>query len=410
MVRRLSLLEVEQLKQKFPWVNTDSLKGATFGRADEGTFSLGVEYIENEVVDIIREGNKITDVRLKNGDVIACGTLVNCAGTRGAKVARMAGLEIPVEPRRRSLFVFACRTALEGNVPLTIDPTGVFFRPEGQFYLGGTYPKVDPEVDPEDFDVLHEEFDEEVWPILAERVPAFEAIKVVNSWAGHYDYCVLDHNAIVGPHNEVDNFLFCNGFSGHGLQQAPAIGRGLGELITYGGQVLVDALLVNGVERAFCVPGESYLAVLDALHDVKEDIDLIVCRQEGGAAYMAEAYGKLTGKSGICFVTRGPGATNASVGIHTGFQDSTPMILFIGQVARDQMDREAFQEIDYRRMFGEMAKWIVQVDDAKRLPELINQAFYRAMNGRPGPVVIALPEDMLTDIVDVADALSCKTY
>ena len=175
-----------------------------------------------------------------------------------------------------------------------------------------------------------------------------------------------------------------------------------------GGQVLVDALLVNGVEKAFCVPGESYLAVLDALHDVKEEIDLIVCRQEGGAAYMAEAYGKLTGKPGICFVTRGPGATNASVGIHTGFQDSTPMILFIGQVARDQMDREAFQEIDYRRMFGEMAKWIVQVDDAKRLPELINQAFYRAMNGRPGPVVIALPEDMLTDIIDVADALPAK--
>lgn len=251
---QIDLLDVEQLKQKFPWVNTDSLKGATFGRADEGWFdnygmvngfrrkarSLGVEYIENEVVDIIREGNKITGIRLKTGDVIGCGTLVNCAGTRGAKVARMAGLEIPVEPRRRSLFVFACRTPLEGNVPLTIDPTGVFFRPEGQFYLGGTYPKVDPEVDPEDFDVLHEEFDEEVWPILAERVPAFEAIKVVNSWAGHYDYCVLDHNAIVGPHNEVDNFLFCNGFSGHGLQQAPAIGRGLSELITYGNYRALD--------------------------------------------------------------------------------------------------------------------------------------------------------------------------
>ncbi|MFC2995972.1 NAD(P)/FAD-dependent oxidoreductase [Acinetobacter sichuanensis] len=251
---QIDLLDVEQLKQKFPWVNTESLKGATFGRADEGWFdnygmvngfrrkarSLGVEYIENEVVDIIREGNKIKGICLKNGDVVGCGTLVNCAGTRGAKVARMAGLEIPVEPRRRSLFVFACRTPLEGNVPLTIDPTGVFFRPEGQFYLGGTYPKVDPEVDPEDFGVLHEEFDEEVWPILAERVPAFEAIKVVNSWAGHYDYCVLDHNAIVGPHNEVDNFLFCNGFSGHGLQQAPAIGRGLSELITYGNYRALD--------------------------------------------------------------------------------------------------------------------------------------------------------------------------
>ena len=175
-----------------------------------------------------------------------------------------------------------------------------------------------------------------------------------------------------------------------------------------GGQVLVDALRVNGVERAFCVPGESYLAVLDALHDVQDDIDLIVCRQEGGAAYMAEAYGKLTGKPGICFVTRGPGATNASVGIHTGYQDSTPMILFIGQVARDQVDREAFQEIDYRRMFGQMAKWVVQVDDAARLPELINQAFYRAMNGRPGPVVIALPEDMLRDIVEVEDAQAAQ--
>ena len=245
---QIDLLDVDQLHQKFPWVNTDSLKGGTYGRADEGWFdnygmvngfrrkarSLGVEYIENEVVDILREGNKITGVRLKNGDVVGCGTLVNCAGTRGAKVARMAGLDIPVEARRRSLFVFACREPLQGTVPLTIDPTGVFFRPEGQFYLGGTYPKVDPEVDPEDFDVLHDEFDEEVWPILAERVPAFEAIKVVNSWAGHYDYCVLDHNAIVGPHNEVTNFLFCNGFSGHGLQQAPAIGRGLSELIIYG--------------------------------------------------------------------------------------------------------------------------------------------------------------------------------
>lgn len=151
-----------------------------------------------------------------------------------------------------------------------------------------------------------------------------------------------------------------------------------------GGQVLVDALRVNGVERAFCVPGESYLAVLDALHDVQDEVDLIVCRQEGGAAYMAEAYGKLTGKPGICFVTRGPGATNASVGVHTAFQDSTPMLLFIGQVARDQIEREAFQEVDYRRMFGQMAKWVVQIDDAARIPELVNQAFQRAISGRPG--------------------------
>lgn len=175
-----------------------------------------------------------------------------------------------------------------------------------------------------------------------------------------------------------------------------------------GGQVLVDALRVNSVERAFCVPGESYLAVLDALHDVQDDIELVVCRQEGGAAYMAEAYGKLTGKPGICMVTRGPGATNASVGVHTAFQDSTPMILFIGQVARDQIEREAFQEVDYRRMFGQMAKWVVQIDDAARIPELVNQAFQRAINGRPGPVVVALPEDMLTDVVAVADALPAR--
>ncbi|MCR6497539.1 thiamine pyrophosphate-binding protein [Shinella sp. CPCC 101442] len=170
-----------------------------------------------------------------------------------------------------------------------------------------------------------------------------------------------------------------------------------------GGQVLVDALRIHGVDRVFGVPGESYLAALDAFHDAEDAIEFVICRQEGGAAYMAEAYGKLTGKPGICFVTRGPGATNASVGVHTAFQDSTPMILFIGQVARDQVEREAFQEIDYRRMFGQMAKWVVEIEDAARIPELISQAFHRAVNGRPGPVVVALPEDMLTDRVALAD-------
>jgi acetolactate synthase I/II/III large subunit len=171
-----------------------------------------------------------------------------------------------------------------------------------------------------------------------------------------------------------------------------------------GGQVLIDALKIHGVDAAFCVPGESYLAALDALHDARDQIQLVVCRQEGGAAYMAEAYGKLTGRPGICFVTRGPGATNASIGVHTAFQDSSPMILFIGQVARDQVEREAFQEIDFRRMFGQMTKWVAEVDDAARIPEYISQAFHRAVNGRPGPVVLALPEDMLTDRVDVPDA------
>jgi acetolactate synthase-1/2/3 large subunit len=168
-----------------------------------------------------------------------------------------------------------------------------------------------------------------------------------------------------------------------------------------GGQILVDALKIHGVDTAFGVPGESYLDVLDALHD--SDIRFIINRQEGGAAFMADAYGKMTGKPGICFVTRGPGATNASIGVHTAYQDSTPMILFIGQVGNDFTDREAFQEIDYRRMYGQMAKWVAQIDRADRIPEYLARAFQVATSGRPGPVVLALPEDMLIDQAVVAD-------
>jgi len=164
-----------------------------------------------------------------------------------------------------------------------------------------------------------------------------------------------------------------------------------------GARLLVEALVANGVDRVFCVPGESYLSVLDALYEYRDRIETVACRQEGGAAMMAEADAKLTGRPGICMVTRGPGATNASAGIHVGFQDSTPMILFVGQVARDYRDREAFQEIDYRRMYGEMAKWIAEIDDAARVPEYVARAFAVAMAGRPGPVVLALPEDMLDD-------------
>ncbi len=163
---------------------------------------------------------------------------------------------------------------------------------------------------------------------------------------------------------------------------------------------LVDALVMNGVDHIFCVPGESYLAVLDALHDVRDRIKIVVCRHEASASNMAEAYGKLTGKPGVCMVTRGPGATQGSVGVHTAFQDSTPMILFIGQVARDMLDREAFQEIDYRQMFGPVAKWAAQIDVAHRAGEYVNRAFATAQNGRRGPVVLALPEDMLTEEAD----------
>lgn len=171
-----------------------------------------------------------------------------------------------------------------------------------------------------------------------------------------------------------------------------------------GGRILVDQLRIHGTDTAFCVPGESYLDVLNALFDSREDIKLIVCRQEGGAAFMAEAYGKLTGKPGICMVTRGPGATNASIGVHTAYQDSTPMILFIGQVGGDVAEREAFQEMDYRRMFGQMAKWVAQIDRAERIPEMLSHAFHVAVSGRPGPVVLALPEDMLVSQVVTADA------
>jgi acetolactate synthase-1/2/3 large subunit len=170
-----------------------------------------------------------------------------------------------------------------------------------------------------------------------------------------------------------------------------------------GGQILVDALKLHGVDTAFCVPGESYLAALDALYDARDAIRLVVCRQEGGAAYMAEAYGKLTGRPGICLVTRGPGASNASVGVHTAFQDSTPMLLLVGQVARGHAEREAFQEVDFRRMYGPLAKWVGQIDDPARIPELVSRAFHTAVAGRPGPVVLALPEDMLRERSDAPE-------
>ncbi len=176
-----------------------------------------------------------------------------------------------------------------------------------------------------------------------------------------------------------------------------------------GGQVLIDQLRIHGADMAFCVPGESYLAVLDALYDAPQ-IKLVVCRQEGGAAMMADAYGKLTGRPGLAFVTRGPGATNASAGLHIAQQDSTPLILFIGQIGREMTEREAFQEIDFRRMLGPLSKWVAQIDSAERIPEFVSRAFYTATSGRPGPVVLALPEDMLTDRVAAADARRYRPF
>src|SRR5262245_19482761 len=169
-----------------------------------------------------------------------------------------------------------------------------------------------------------------------------------------------------------------------------------------GGEILIDQLSIQGVQHVFCVPGESYLAALDAFYG--SDIKLTVCRHESTAAMMAEAVGKITGRPGICFVTRGPGATNSSAGVHIARQDSSPMIVFVGQVARDMRDREAFQELDYRAVFGSIAKWATEIDDPARIPEIVSHAFHTACNGRPGPVVIALPEDMLRERVSVPDA------
>ena len=171
----------------------------------------------------------------------------------------------------------------------------------------------------------------------------------------------------------------------------------------HGGRILADALAAQGVKAAFGVPGESYLPVLDGLHDLREQIKFIVCRQEGGASYMAEAYGKLTGEPGVLFVTRGPGATNGAIGVHTAFQDSTPMVVFIGQVPNEFAEREAFQEIDYRRMYGQLTKWVAQIDRVERIPEYVSHAFHTACAGRPGPVVLALPEDTLFSQAAVAD-------
>ncbi len=175
-----------------------------------------------------------------------------------------------------------------------------------------------------------------------------------------------------------------------------------------GGQVLIDMLRVNGVEAIFGVPGESYLAALDALHDCSNTLKYYTTRQEGGAAFMAAAYSDATGKPGVCFVTRGPGVTNASIGVHTAQQGSTPLILLIGQIPRTHRDKEAFQEVDYRRFLGHMVKWVAEIDDPARIPEYVNRAFRTALSGRPGPVALALPEDMLAELTDAADLPKVK--
>jgi FAD-dependent oxidoreductase domain-containing protein 1 len=252
------LMDPAGLKERFPWLNVDDLAAGTWGRSGEGWFdgwgllqafrrkarSLGAEYRAGQVVGLDREGNRVTGVRLADGTSIACGALVNCAGAGGREVAALAGVEIPVVAKRRYVFTFTCRERIE-NCPLLIDTSGVYVRPEGEGFICGASPSADADPDWRDDDPDTQEvdwsfFEENVWPALALRVPAFEAIRPGRAWAGPYDMCLLDHNAIVGPAGEVQNLYLCNGFSGHGLQQSPAVGRGLAELIAHGRYVSLD--------------------------------------------------------------------------------------------------------------------------------------------------------------------------
>ena len=271
------LWDADELKRSFPHLNVEDIRLASYGRSGEGWFNntglmygfkakaraQGAEYVADEVVAIGREGGRVTSVALKSGAVVGAGTIVNASGPRAALTARMAGLDVPVEPRKRTSFVFDCAKTPEGTstvnggrLPLMVDTSGVFCRPEGRFFLTGVPPVEDPAVDWDDFEPRYEEFEELIWPALAERSPAFEAIKVVNQWAGHYDFNTLDHNLIVGRDPVVANFIYANGFSGHGLQQGPAAGRGVSELIVHGGYRTLDLSEV-GYERV--VEGRPFL-------------------------------------------------------------------------------------------------------------------------------------------------------
>ncbi len=244
----VQILDKVQLKAKFDWLNVDDIVAGSYGYPDSGWFDphcltmafknkarqLNVTYLKEKVKGIQRTGQTITGIKLASGEIINGGIFINAAGAQAARVASMAGIEdLPVHSRKRFVFLFKCLTQLP-NCPLVVDPSGVYFRPEGQNYICGKSPDKDNDPDCEDFYMDYSVFEEELWPILAERIPAFDAIKRISSWAGHYAYNVKDQNAIIGVHPEVSNFIFANGFSGHGLQQAPGVGRAISELVTYG--------------------------------------------------------------------------------------------------------------------------------------------------------------------------------
>lgn len=265
-------LSRDEIAKDYPFYNLDGIIGANHNPVDEGYFDgntifdwwkrsakeNGVEYCTNEVVDLeLNDGGTCVEAAiLATGDKITCGKLINTSGPRAVLTSRMAGIEIPVEPRKRYTFIFDAEKPLDQDLPLTIDPTGVHMRTDGVYYLCGCPPDDDPAVDYTDFVADHSIWEEKVWPAIANRIPQFEAIKLVNSWVGHYAYNVLDQNAIVGPHDKVENFIFVNGFSGHGLQQSPAIGRGVSELITYGEYRTLD-LSPFGYERI--AKGEAFM-------------------------------------------------------------------------------------------------------------------------------------------------------
>jgi glycine/D-amino acid oxidase-like deaminating enzyme len=259
----------EELHRALPHLRVDDVRLASYGRSGEGWFSntglmngfrakaraQGAAYVSDEVVAITRHGGRVASVTLKSGAVVAAGTVVNASGPRAGVTARMAGIALPVEPRKRTLFVFDCAQSPEGTatvnggrLPLMIDHVGSFVRPEGRYFLAGCPPVDDPVPDFDDFEPRWQEWEDILWPQLAARSPFFEAVKLVRQWAGHYDFNTLDHNLIVGRHPEVTNFVFANGFSGHGLQQGPAAGRAVSELITYGGYRTLDLSEV-GYER-----------------------------------------------------------------------------------------------------------------------------------------------------------------
>ena len=241
------IMSPDEIAAEYPFYNVQDIICGSHNLVDEGYFDggtmfdwwrrqarlNGVEYLTNEVVSIDRRKDAVRGVRLASGEAVSAGTVVNASGPRAAMTARMAGLDLPVEPRVRYTFIFDAAERLERDLPLTIDPTGVHVRSDGDVYMAGCGPDDDHAVDYDDLRMDRDIWEDKVWPALAHRIPAFERIKVINQWAGHYAYNALDHNVIVGRHNEVSNFIFANGFSGHGLQQSPAIGRGVAELIAY---------------------------------------------------------------------------------------------------------------------------------------------------------------------------------